>query len=131
GGNAADIRNYRLGVVVAQIAGIGIGHECQPTPVRVDAVTNRAIDLAVGPALQSPRRGQVGRHERPDAEWQVLADVEATGKRAGSRMAPAAKAIDKGLAARDSFGGCLALAAPNPRAPPILPHRPTHPHPTR
>ena len=43
----------------------------------------------------------------------MLADVEATGKRAGSRMAGAAKAIDKGLAARDSFGGCLDLEVRN------------------
>src|SRR5262249_49755799 len=55
---------------------------------------------------------------------EVLADVEATGKRAGWRMARAAKAIDKGLAAGDSFGGCLDLEVRNRSATGMLLDRP-------
>jgi len=65
-GNAADICDHRLGIVVAQSAGVGVGHDRQPTPVRVGAIANRAKDLAVGPVLQWPGRGQVGGHDRPD-----------------------------------------------------------------
>jgi hypothetical protein len=52
-------------------------------PVRVDAIANRAKNLAVGPVLQSPGRGQVGGHERPDGDREIFADIEATGERAG------------------------------------------------
>ena len=54
----------------------------------------------------------------------MLAEVEATGKRAGSRVAGAAKAIDKGLAARNSFGGFLDLEVRNRRTAGMLLDRP-------
>jgi hypothetical protein len=54
-----------------------------PNARPVDAIANRAKNLAVGPVLQSPGRGQIGGHERLDRDREILADVEATGERAG------------------------------------------------
>jgi hypothetical protein len=92
GGHASDVGDHRLRIRVAQSAGVGVGHERQPAPVRVDGVADCAKDLAIGPVLQSPGRGQVGGDERPDANREILADVEAAGERAGLGMALASQA---------------------------------------
>ncbi len=84
GGQAAKIGDHREDIVIAEFAGIGVGHHDQPTSVPIDAVANGAENLAIRPVTQLAGGSEVRGYERPDRHRKIFTDVEAAGKRAGS-----------------------------------------------
>jgi hypothetical protein len=79
----ANVCDDSFGIVIAQFAGISVGHDNQPVPIAVDAVANGPKNIAIRPVTQSGGR-EVGGHKRSNRRWKILGDVEPARERAGS-----------------------------------------------
>jgi hypothetical protein len=65
GGQAAKIRDDRTRIVVAQPAGIGIGHHDQPGSVAINTVPYGTENIAVRLVAQRPCRREIGCTNEP------------------------------------------------------------------
>src|ERR1700738_4097539 len=104
GRQAAKVCDDSHCIVIAQFAGVGVGHDDQPVPIFVDAVANGPKNVSIRPAAKLPGGSEVGGHKRSERHWKVLGDIETTGERGGFRMAAAAEAVGYRPAAHNLFG---------------------------
>src|SRR5260370_5917801 len=93
GRQAAKVCDDSHCIVIAQFAGVGIGHDDQPVPIFVDAVANGPKNVSIRPAAKLPGGSEVGGHKRSDRHWKVLGDIETTEQRGGSAIAAAAESL--------------------------------------
>src|SRR5271163_2357667 len=99
GRQVAKIGDDGLCVVVAQLPGIGVGHDDQPATIAIDTIANGPENLAIRPATERPGRSEIGRDEGANRHRQIITDVGAAGERRCLRMTAATEAVGDFLAA--------------------------------
>ena len=97
----AQVGDDSFCIVVAQFAGVGVGHDDQPAPVAVDAVANGSENLAIRPPAERPGGREIWGYERSNRHGQVFADVVAASEQPSLGMAAAAKTVGDFFTAQD------------------------------